>query len=55
MIFRSEYATSGEYLARKMRHPSFVSVEGGEHSMHEASHADEVARLIDGFTRTLAH
>ncbi|MFZ9627979.1 MAG: alpha/beta fold hydrolase [Ilumatobacteraceae bacterium] len=50
---RPEYATSGEYLARKMRHASFVSVDGGEHSMHEATHADTVADLIDGFTRSL--
>ena len=50
---RPECATSGEYLARKMRHASFVSVDGGGHSMHEASHADEIARLIAGFAQSL--
>lgn len=51
---RPEYTTSGEYLARKMRHAQFVAVEGGEHSMHEADHADVVADLVDEFARSLA-
>lgn len=51
---RPEYATSGEYLARKMRHARFVSVEGGEHSMHESTHADVVAELVSGFVDGLS-
>lgn len=51
---RPEYAVSGEYLARKMRHARFVSVEGGEHSMHEATHADVVARLVAEFVDGLS-
>jgi pimeloyl-ACP methyl ester carboxylesterase len=46
---RPEYATSGEYLARKMRHARFEAVDGGEHSMHESTHADVVARLVADF------
>ena len=46
---RPEYASSGEYLQRKMPDARCVVVEGGGHSMHEASHADEVAALIAEF------
>lgn len=51
---RPEYATSGEYLARKMPHATFAPVEGGGHSMHESEHAPVVAGLIDGFARRLS-
>jgi len=50
---RPEYATSGEYLARKMRHARFEAVDGGEHSMHESTHADVVARLVADFVAGL--
>lgn len=50
---RPEYAGAGQYLARKMPSCRFVSVPGGGHAMHEDSHAEEVARLIDGFVRDL--
>jgi pimeloyl-ACP methyl ester carboxylesterase len=50
---RPEYAASGQYLERKMPAARFVLVEGGEHSMHEATHAAEVAEAIDTFVRSL--
>jgi len=50
---RPEYTASGEYLQRKMPSARFVVVPGGDHTMHEASHAAEVARLIDEFVRSL--
>lgn len=46
---RPEYAGAGEYLARKMPDCRFLAVEGGDHTMHESSHADEIAGLIDRF------
>lgn len=46
---RPEYTTSGQYLERKMPHAQLVVVAGGEHSMHESTHAVEVARLIEEF------
>lgn len=50
---RPEYAASGEYLARRMPSATLEIVEGGEHSMHEATHAVDVAERIDRFVRTL--
>lgn len=49
---RADYTVSGQYLERKMPHARLVVVEGGEHSMHEATHAAEVAALIDEFVRS---
>jgi pimeloyl-ACP methyl ester carboxylesterase len=46
---RPEYAGAGQYLARKMPDCEFVAVEGGEHAMHEESHASEIADIIDRF------
>jgi pimeloyl-ACP methyl ester carboxylesterase len=46
---RPEYAGAGEYLERKMPDARLVVLEGGGHSMHEASHATEVAELIANF------
>jgi len=46
---RPEYANSGEYMERKMPSARCVVVEGGGHSMHESSHADDVAALIADF------
>ena len=50
---RPEFSASGEYLMRKMPHCRFVVVEGGGHSMHEQSHAAEVADLVREFTDAL--
>jgi len=50
---RPEYATSGAYLERKMPDARFRVVDGGGHSMHESSHADEVATLIADFATSL--
>ena len=46
---RPEYTGAGQYLERKMPHARLVVVDGGGHSMHEESHASEVADLIAGF------
>lgn len=43
---RPEYAGAGQYLERKMPNCRFVAIEGGEHAMHETSHAPEIAALI---------
>lgn len=50
---RPEYQSSGEYLQRKMPDARCVVVPGGGHSMHEASHADEVAALILEFVASV--
>ena len=51
---RPEYTGAGEYLERKMPDARLVVVEGGGHSMHEDSHAGEVAGLIATFVGGLA-
>lgn len=50
---RPEYTGSGEYLERKMPDARLVVIDGGGHSMHEDSHADDVARLIADFVSGL--
>ncbi len=50
---RPEYTGAGQYLERKMPAARFVLVDGGGHSMHESTHADQVARLIADFAETL--
>ncbi len=49
---RPEYTASGQYLERKMPDARLITVEGGEHAMHE-SHADEVALIIAEFVAGL--
>ena len=51
---RPEYQGSGQYLERKMPNASFRLVEGGGHSMHEETHAREVADIIEEFVDALA-
>lgn len=51
---RPEYTGSGEYLQRKMPDARLVVLDGGGHSMHEDTHAAEVADLIAGFVDSLA-
>ncbi len=46
---RPEYTGSGQYLERKMPDARLVVVDGGGHSMHEDSHAAEVATEIADF------
>jgi pimeloyl-ACP methyl ester carboxylesterase len=50
---RAEYTSAGEYLERKMPRARFSSIVGGGHDLHESSHADEVAALVDEFVRSL--
>lgn len=50
---RPEYTGAGQYMERKMPNARFVAVDGGEHAMHEASHAPEVAALIADFVSGL--
>lgn len=50
---RPEYTGAGQYMERKMPNARFVAVEGGEHAMHEDSHADEVSAIIANFVAGL--
>jgi pimeloyl-ACP methyl ester carboxylesterase len=50
---RPEYTGAGEYLQRKMPDARLAVVDGGGHSMHEDSHATEVAGLIADFVDRL--
>ena len=47
------YSRSGEYLQRKMPNARFVAIVGGKHSMHEDSHAEEIAKQIADFVTGL--
>ena len=47
---RPEYTSSGQYLERKMPSARLVVIDGGEHSMHELTHAADVAREIEMFS-----
>lgn len=51
---RPDYTRSGQYLERKMRSCRFVLIEGGEHAMHEETHATEIADLVAGFAAGLS-
>ena len=51
---RPEYANAGSYLERKMPDARLVVLDGGDHSMHEATHAAEVAELVATFVDGLA-
>ena len=46
---RPEYAGAGTYLERKMPDARLVVLDGGGHSMHEDTHAIEVAELVAEF------
>ena len=50
---RPEYTSSGEYLQRKMPHARLQVIDGGEHSMHETSHAADVVAAIRTFIAEL--
>jgi pimeloyl-ACP methyl ester carboxylesterase len=50
---RPEYTGSGQYLVRKMPDARLTLVDGGGHSMHEDTHAAEVAALISDFVEHL--
>lgn len=50
---RDEYTGAGQYLEKKMANGRFAAIEGGEHAMHEESHADEVAALVAEFVAGL--
>lgn len=52
---RPEYTGSGQYLERKMPDARLVVIDGGGHSMHEDSHAAEVAAVIADFVGGLGH
>lgn len=43
---RPDYTRSGQYLERKMPNCRFISMEDGEHAMHEDTHASEVATIV---------
>jgi pimeloyl-ACP methyl ester carboxylesterase len=46
---RPEYLGSGRYLEHKMPDARLVVIEGGDHAMHEDTHAAEIADLIARF------
>ncbi|MCB0997714.1 MAG: alpha/beta fold hydrolase [Acidimicrobiales bacterium] len=46
---RPEYQASGAWFERRLPDGRVRLVEGGEHSMHEATHADVVAAMIREF------
>ena len=50
---RPEYQGSGQYLERKMPDARLVVLDGGGHSMHEDTHAIEVADVIAAFATAL--
>lgn len=50
---RAEYTSAGQYLERKMPNARFVAIAGGGHDLHQSSHADQVAGLVDDFARQL--
>jgi pimeloyl-ACP methyl ester carboxylesterase len=50
---RPEYTASGQYMERKMPNARVTVVAGGEHAMHEESHASEIAAIIAGFVSSL--
>lgn len=50
---RPEYTSSGQYLERKMPNARLQVIAGGEHSMHETTHAVEVAEIIREFVAGL--
>jgi pimeloyl-ACP methyl ester carboxylesterase len=50
---RPEYAGAGQYLQRKMPDARLVVLDGGGHSMHEDTHAADVAALIAEFVDAL--
>ncbi|WP_306301647.1 alpha/beta fold hydrolase, partial [Ilumatobacter nonamiensis] len=50
---RPEYASAGSYLERKMPDARLVVLDGGGHSMHEDTHAAEVAAIIAGVADSL--
>ena len=50
---RAEYTGAGQYMERKMPNARFTAVEGGEHAMHEDSHATEVADVVREFTESI--
>ena len=51
---RPEYAGAGGYLEAKMPDARLVVLDGGGHSMHEDTHAGEIAALISSFVDELA-
>jgi pimeloyl-ACP methyl ester carboxylesterase len=50
---RPEYTGAGQYLERKMPNCRFVAIEGGEHAMHESTHATEISELIADLAESL--
>jgi len=50
---RPEYAGAGQYLERKMPDARLVVLDGGGHSMHEDTHAAEVAEIVADFASSL--
>ena len=45
----ASYSGAAKYLERKMPNARYLEIEGGEHLMHEESHATQIATAIAGF------
>jgi pimeloyl-ACP methyl ester carboxylesterase len=50
---RPEYIASGQYMERKMPNARVAVIVGGQHAMHEETHAEEVAATIAAFVASL--
>jgi pimeloyl-ACP methyl ester carboxylesterase len=50
---RPEYTGAGQYLERKMPNCRLTVIDGGGHSMHEESHATDVASAISAFIASI--
>ena len=48
------YSRSAAYLERKMPNARWLEIAGGKHMMHEASHAEEIAKQIADFVSQLS-
>lgn len=49
----ASYSGAAKYLERKMPNARCIEISGGEHLMHEESHAPQIAKLISDFADTL--
>ena len=50
----ASYNGAAKYLERKMQNARYVAIDGGEHLMHEESHAPQIAKLIADFADELS-
>ncbi|MGA9275809.1 alpha/beta fold hydrolase [Ilumatobacter sp.] len=51
---RPDYAGAGKYLEAKMPNARLIVLDGGGHSMHEETHAADVAEIIEDLADSIA-